>query len=417
MSGRARSIPLLLALALAALAPQRACAGTEEFSTFSVEEQERDDESLLDHVMSRTPEAWETEWCRAPLALRTGQGCLTSGQWFTSIDAKLRASMARNAWFGLTFTDRENDAVDYQFVDFSFHLATRFGTPYFMFRPFHDKSRQDFALGLDVGADTTVFQMSAVLGLEDFFNNLWAFRQTTLGQTAEPFVKHPFEPALSFAVHRPAWRAEMGGRYLTPQVKRIIVSYAFPDLDHLTTLWGSYVWGSLEARTAGFDWTIATVNHQAKSGVWTVGTPNDYLHDYRRQWSLETTLTHALAAHWAAEWRGLYQERTGNVESATVPRAFAGTDRMMQIEARYARDERFTVRFGALRDRVTVYQPGYAIPNSQGSRYEDRAYVGVGFKLGRVSMQGVEGLRLFDKERYVLTNIHDKGFLQLQSTF
>ena len=68
---RAAAIALVALLATFAAAPVR--AGTEEFSTFSVEAQEEDDESLIDHMLTRTPHAWAGEWERAPQALRSAR--------------------------------------------------------------------------------------------------------------------------------------------------------------------------------------------------------------------------------------------------------------------------------------------------------------------------------------------------------
>lgn len=420
MTGRAGAglaLALLAApLALGALTVAPARAGTEEFSTFSVEEQERDDESLLDHLLTRAPAEWDGEWARAPLALRSRQGCFTAGQWFTWIDLKLRADVGKQAWMGVTLTQREDDRVRYQFIDLSLHVPTRYGTPFVMFRPFYDKSRQDFALGLDVGADTTAFQMSAVFGLEDLFNNLWAFRQTTLGELAQPYLKHPFEPALRFAVRQPAWRAEIGGKYLTPGIKRVIVSYANPDLDRIVTLWGTYAWGSLGARALGTEWTVSGVNHQASTGEWMAGTPDAESHDYRRQWWVEATARRALGPRWSAEARWLHQERTGNAGSPSAPRAFAAVDRATQLEVIWRPAAVVTLRAGGLVDRITSAAQGAAPSYLPGSRRESRAYIGLALRFGRLSISGVEGFEL-DREPYEVAWIHDKGFVQLQATF
>jgi hypothetical protein len=407
---------VLVLLCLIVAAPPGARAGTEEFSTFSVEEQERDDESLLDHLLTRAPGEWEGEWTRAPLAIRTRQGCLTAGQWFTVIDLKLRTSMGERAWMGVTLTQSEDDTVDYQFIDLSLHVPTRWGTPFLMFRPFHDKARQDFAVGVDVGADTSAFQASAVLGLEDLFNNLWAFRQTTLGEVSQPYIKHPFEPALRLAVRQPRWRAEIGGRYLTPGVKRVIVSYANPDLDRIVTLWGTYAWWEVGARALGADWTVSGANHQASTGEWMAGTPEVESHDYRRQWWVEASARRPLGPRWAAEARWLHQERTGNTASPVAPRAFGAIDRATQLELSWRATPAMTLRAGGLLDRITAGTAGVAPEWMPGSRRESRAYVGLALRFGRVTISGVEGFEL-DREPYEVSWVHDKGFVQLQATF
>src|SRR5207244_247096 len=169
---------LAAALAVVLLGGRPARAGTEEFSTFDVEAQEEDDESLLDHFQTRSPHAWRDEWEHALQAIRTSQGCLTSGQWFIDTDLKLRAPLGRRAQFRLDLRQSESDDQSFDYLDFSFQFPTRFGTPGAMFRPFFDKSRQDFALTWGWGADTSAAQLQIVYTLEDVFNNLWAFRQT-----------------------------------------------------------------------------------------------------------------------------------------------------------------------------------------------------------------------------------------------
>src|SRR5262249_13036842 len=126
---------LLASLVLLLGGPRVGRAGTEEFSTFSVEAQEEDDESLIDHLLARLPREWEREWEHAPLAVRTSQACLTSGQWLDQTELKLRAPMGQRAWFGLDLAQEQDDVVDYQYLDFSFHFPTRFGTAVGMFRP------------------------------------------------------------------------------------------------------------------------------------------------------------------------------------------------------------------------------------------------------------------------------------------
>ena len=77
------------------------------------------------------------------------------------------------------------------------------------------------------------------------------------------------------------------------------------------------------------------------------------------------------------------------------------------------------LRVGGLYDRITITQtgttPAVAI-KTYGSRKESRAYVGLIARFGRVNLQGVEGIEL-DHEPYQVSFHHDKGFLQLQTTF
>ncbi|MGH7732080.1 MAG: hypothetical protein ACRENJ_12620, partial [Candidatus Eiseniibacteriota bacterium] len=198
VAARAPIARLLLSAAGAILAvltvPPAARAGVEEFSTFSVEAQEHDDESLLDHLLARMPPAWRDEWERAPIALRSAQGCITSGEWYNQTDLKARTGTGGRPWFAFALRQYENDRVHYQYTELSIHAPTRVGTLGWMFRPSRDKSSQDMALLWDVGADTSAFQLQAAFGLEDVFNNFWEIRQVSTGGRGEPYERHPWEP-------------------------------------------------------------------------------------------------------------------------------------------------------------------------------------------------------------------------------
>lgn len=412
---RAAAIVLVFVLPFA----KPAHAGTEEFSTFSVEAQEEDDESLLDHILTRTPRAWAREWERAPQALRTAQGCLTSGQWFDETELKLRAPLGGRAHFGLDLRQNQDDRVRYQYMDFSFHFPTRLGTAVAMFRPFYDKARQDFAAMWDVGSDTSALQLRVIAGFEDLFNNIWEFRQSRVGGLSEPYLRHPYEPALRLVVRQPRLRAELGGRYLTPSSKRIINSNADESLNRIRTLWGTLAWASVEAEALGLEWEVRSTNHQATSSDAPSLQPQPDGRDYRRQWSVETAARRRLAAGLTAEARWLYQGRTQTHAPPVGPRTFDAVDRVIQLEALWSANSRLALRVGGLHDRITVTQAGNwpSIPyGSYGTRKESRAYVGLIARFGRVSVQGVEGIEL-DREPYDVAFIHDKGFLQLQTTF
>ncbi|MEK7331342.1 MAG: hypothetical protein AAB113_11135, partial [Candidatus Eisenbacteria bacterium] len=376
-------------------------------------------ESLLDHILMRAPRAWAREWERAPQALRTAQGCLTSEQWFDETELKLRAPLGRRAHFGLDLRQNQGDRVRYQYLDFSFHFPTRFGTAVAMFRPFYDKSRQDFAAMWDVGSDTSAFQLRVIAGFEDLFNNIWEFRQSRVGGLSEPYLRHPYEPALRLVVRQPWLRAELGGRYLTPSSKRVINSYADESLNRIRTLWGTLAWASVEASALGLEWEVRSTNHQATSSDAPSLQPQPDGRDYRRQWSVETAARRRLVAGLTAEARWLYQGRTQTHAPPVGPRTFDAVDRVIQLEALWSANSRLALRVGGLHDRITVTQAGNwpSIPyGSYGTRKESRAYVGLIARFGRVSVQGVEGIEL-DREPYDVAFIHDKGFLQLQTTF
>jgi hypothetical protein len=390
-------------------------AGTEEFSTFSPEAQEEDDESLLDHYLLRMPRAWHDEWERAPQAIRTAQGCLTSGQWFIHTDLKLRAPLGRRARFGLEIRQNETDVVSYQYFDFTFQFPTRFGTPGFLFRPLAEKSLQDFGLTWTAGEDTSTHQLRLAFVLEDMFNNFWEFRQSSMGNRSAPYERRPYEPGLEFVTRHDGWRAEMGGRYLTPSRRRI-EDFGTPSLSRITELWGTLAWAAVEARAAGLDWELRGYNHQALSTDRpVVPSPEDH-HDFRRSWWVESALGRRLASRLAIEGRWLYQERTQNYGVPIGPGTFDAIDRLLGLEAEWSFTPTLVGRIGALHDQITVAKTGTTPHTTFGSRRESRAYVGLMARFGRVSLQGIEGFEL-DQEPYDVWFVHDKGFIQLQTTF
>ena len=94
-------------------------------------------------------------------------------------------------------------------------------------------------------------------------------------------------------------------------------------------------------------------------------------------------------------------------------------DRVLQAEAVWRAHARFALRVGGLYDRITVAETGSPPPRpfgTYGSRTESRAYLGLMARFGRVSLQVIEGIEL-DPEPYEVALAHDKGFLQLQTTF
>ena len=411
---RAASLAAGLALTLAVIAAP-AGAGTEEFSTFHADTQEEDDESIIDHVLTRLPLAWRDEWERSPQALRTAQGCLTSGQWLMNTDLKLDTSLGKTARFGLDFTQVAGDISAYDYLDFWFRFRQRVGTLGAMFRPTHDKSRQDFALAWELGADSSAFQLRAIYTLEDVFNNLWAFRQTRVGERSEAYRRHPWEPALVLASRHERWRAELSGKYLTPSVKSVPGLTAL-DLEHRTTLWGTLARASIEARVFGLDWSAHSSNQQALSTDGPVDRSSGDQRDFRRTWSGEAAVGRVINPRLFAEARWLYSDRAECYGVPIGPGRFRSIERVMQLEGVYRLAPAFAVRLGGLYDEITVARSGTTPRVNYGSRHESRAYFGLDARFGRVRVAGVEGIEL-DPEPYDVWFHHDKGFLALQTTF
>lgn len=398
---------------LASAAPS-ARADVEEFSTFDIALQEHDDESTLDHYLTRFPRAWSESWAHGTAGLRTSQGCLTSGEWFIDTDLRARAPMGEKAWLGIDYFQSESDIFHTDHLDLSFHFPMPRGGAFAMFRPSAAKAAQDFALGWEAGADTSAFQMRATWTLEDVFNNFWAFRQTQVGGLSEPYERRPYEPALAIAVRRPGWWIETAAKWLTPSRKRLVdATFTGLPLEH-HELWGAAgharagVWIGpvlLEARTD---------HRQARERDTPITSGVDAL-DWRRQWSAEGAVSTAIAAGTTCELRYLYQSRTQR-EGALANQGFLDVeDRMLALEVGREITSRFTARIGGIYDRIGVARTNW--PDfSWGSRKESRAYVGLAARFGRVLVSGTEGIEL-DHELYDVWLVHDKGFLQLQTTF
>jgi hypothetical protein len=403
---------LALTLALTA-AP--ANGGTEEFSTFRAEAQEEDDESVIDHLLTRTPSEWRDEWDRAPLAFRTAEGCLTSGQWLVDSRLKLETPLGKTARFGLDYTQSQGDISNYEYLDLWFRFPSRLGTLGAMFRPFHDKSRQDFAVAWEVGSDTSAFQLRAIFGFEDLFNNLWAWRQSRVGDASEPYLRHPWEPGLVIASRHERWRAELVGKVLTPSVKRVAGATAL-DAERHQTLWGTLADALVEAKVLGLRWETRAHCRQARSTDQPVDLSTGDSRDFRRSWTAGAAVGRALGRRLSAEARYAYSGRTENYGPPLASGSYDGIDRVLQFELRSAPAPRFAGRIGYLHDRIMVARTGQTLFGGEGTRRESRAYLGLEARFGRVRVSGVEGVEL-DSEPYEVWLHHDKAFLALQATF
>jgi hypothetical protein len=411
----ARRFALLLALALLPApwaAPAR--ASTEEFSSFDVERLEEDDESIIDHLLARPQAEWRDEWDRAPQAFRTSQGCFTSGQWYVDNRLKLVSPLGRRARFGLQLDQVESDLLAYENLDLWFLFPQRVGTLGVMFRPYYDKSRQDFALTWELGADTTRNQLRLVYGLEDLFNNLWVWRQTRVGEDGAPYDRHPWEPAFKAALRRPCWRLETEGKWLTPARKRVGLYGSEPG--RTQSLWGTWGSAALEARALGATWMARTENRQARSTDQSLDLSTGDARKSRRMWQVELAARRAAWRDLTIEGRWLYVDRMQSYRPPLADARFHAIDRTLQLEARWVARTDLIVRLGGLFDRASVDKSGETGLFTYGTRIESRAYFGLVARFGRVSLSGVEGIEL-DPEPYEVWNHHDKGFLSLQTTF
>ena len=410
----ASTFALALLLALSAM-PRMAHAGTEEWSTFNPEAQELDDESTLDHLLNRQPREWRDAWERSPRALRTSQGCLTAGVWFIDSQLKLQTALGKRTEFGLLVTQRETDAESYSYTDFQLRVHTKAGTPGVWFRPLADKSRQDFAFTWAAGSDTSAEQFEATFALEDVFNNLWAFRQAQVGGLFEPYKRRPYEPGVHWVSRHSRVRAEVSGRWLTPNRKRVI-DYNRPDPDRMVTLWGTIAEASIEVKTGSLLWQLATANQQARSSDAPVDNPTDNALNFRRRWSVEAAVERPVCSTLTAGIRTLYQDRDARRGPPFGPTEFSALDRVAQLELRWQASPALGVKAGGMFDRVNVGEYGPYRPYSYGTRNESRGYVGLNVRFGNVTFSGYEGIEL-DPEPYPVWLVHDKGFLSMQARF
>lgn len=410
---RTSALALLLLLLLPA---PRAGASSEEFSTLDVVRPEDDDESALDHALTRAPLEWRDEWERAPQAFRLSQGCLTSANWFMETQLKTSSPIGRRSRFELRLDQSESDRAGWNDLELWGRFVQPIGTVGVMFRPYADKSRHDMALTWGTGADSSAFQLEATWGFEDLFNNLWAFRQTQVGGVSEPYLRHPWEPALRLASRHPGWRVELSGKYLTPSEKRL-ASVTPGDPPTLATLWGTHARAAVEV-------AIGRATLEARSENWQATSARAFersfstfpTRDVERLWSVESAVRAPLARSLAGEVRWTYLERTTTRGFLDDPNRFGAVDRMLQAEARWAVRPSFTIRAGGLYDRISIDWSGPIWIQTFGTRNESRAYFGFDATWGRLRLSAAEGIEM-DPEPYDVNFHHDKAFAQVQTTF
>jgi hypothetical protein len=416
ISRTARAVtPLAVLLLLGLLVPRRAHATLEEFSTFDVEVQEEDNKTILDHLLARNPVQWRDEWERSAQAFRTSQGCVTSGQWVEFTDLKVESALGERARLGVLYTQRFDNTESYDDLALLFRYPIRVGRATVEFHPSFDKSRQDFALNWDTGPDTSAFYLSATFVVEDMLNNLWAWRQSRVGNASEPYVRHPYEPELEMISRHDHWRLDLGGRYLSPSTKQV-QGFSSADTLRLVTLWGAIGWAAVEADAFGFHWQARTDNKQALSTDQPVDFSTGDNHNFRRQWSCEAAVSKDFSPRYFALARWLYEGRTEIYGAPAGPGRFDALDRVGQLEVGRVLNPRWRLRVGGLYDRIAHDREGITPGSSQAGPKRSRAYISLQGRFGKVSIEGTEGIQ-HDQEPYQVVWHHDKGFLKLQTTF
>lgn len=407
-------LALLPALLPALLLATAARASVEEFSTFHVAVIESDDENFFDHWLVRTPVRWQDEYRAAPNAFRTSQGCYTAGQWYQENDFKARATLGKTAFLDIGFRQLFDDMSQYEWIRFEFRFRTGgAGTFGLRFQPAPDKSRQDFAALWDWGEPGGPVEINAAFTVEDAFNSLWEFRQAQVGDHSEPYRAHPVEPALRVVTRGRHHRVELAGKWLTPLRAELQDPGLVVTGDR--SLWGAH--GALVAEAFLGPWELEAraENQQALSHETTLGTPGDG-HNFRRLWRVEGAVRRQVAADWRVEARGAYQDRDETWRPPLGDGAFFALDRGLAAEVAGEPRKNWQVRAGVMHDRVGIEEQGWVPVGTYGTRKESRAYLGLELLFGRVRVAGIEGIEL-DAEPYDVTFHHDKGYLQLQTTF
>ena len=405
---------LLLACACWLLAGARARASYEEFSTLDVGREEEDDENLLDHVLVEPPVDWRAEWRAAKGGFRTSEGCFTSGQWYLDHDLKVQVPMGDTTYMALGIREVSDDESTFGWTQFDLRFPMRHaGLWGVRFRPSFDKSRQDVGFLWDHGTDTTPLQIQAVMGMEDIFNKFWALRQARVGDDSEPYLRHPYEPALHVAWRGAGPQFETSVTWLTPSRKDFVTKD--PTQRHIEILWGVKHDAALSQRVGDYVGGAHFEMVQASSFSNWEQQPGDH-HFYRARWRGEGRLTRRVGEHGSWALRYFYQERA-QVWRPPYPNSALGViDRMPMIEGSFRAKWNLGMRIGFMRNRVTVTQDGPVPAFTWGTRVETRAFFCLQKQFGRVRIQGTEGIEL-DHEHYDVAFHHDKGFLHIQTTF
>ena len=405
---------LARALLAVALLARPARASVEEFSSFDVFGMEADDESVIDRYLARTPEEWRSSWEGATSALRADQGCLTSATWYQSNEFKARSPLGRRSWLDVGFMQRTDLEASWEWFQFDFHHATdHLGVLGWRVRPAYEKSQQDFAVMWEGGDATKPLQGRATFTFEDAFNNFWEFRTAKVGNHSEPYIKHPFEPALAGVWRGRRHRFEVSGTWLTPSRKSILD----PDPARTGTLslWGAKLAVRAEGTLGAQHVVAAFEDVQARSEQTFLPQPGTG-GVFRRHWTAELALRRDLAPRLHIEARYLYQGRDASWSPPVGNGWFRALDRVGALELDWRAHPDWLVKTGLLYDRIGIARAG-AIPGGTfGSRKESRGFFGFQARFGKVQVQVVEGVEL-DSEPYSVTFHHDKTFLHLQTTF
>jgi hypothetical protein len=396
------------------LLPARARASYEEFATVNVGRTEEDDEYMLDPELVRSPLDWHDEFARALNAFRSSQGCFTAGQWHITNELKFQVPLSDSARFSFEYLDSQDMEAFYSWTRLEARIPIpRAGRWGFRYTPSFDKSRQDMSLMWEHGNAVSPLQIQGVFTLEDIFNNFWSQRQVKVGGEAEPYIRHPFEPALGVTWRGRGPKLSARAKWLTPSTK--FFDTRNPALRRTEKLWGAKGEGVLSQRVGDTTIEGAFETVQTSSYGYWEQQPGDH-HRFSRRWRAKGSLVQAIgdSAHVAVRY--FYMDRMQAWRPPIADAELNVIDRCVMIESWFKAAWGVGVRVGGMRDRVTVWQNGIIPLDTTGSRHETRAFITLQKMFGRVRVQGMEGVEL-DHEPYEVSFHHDKGFIQIQTTF
>jgi hypothetical protein len=245
------------------------------------------------------------------------------------------------------------------------------------------------------------------------FNNFWQSRQVEVNKEHQTYERHPYEPALRLYWRGAGPRVAMGGKWLTPSVKRY--DTADPALQRKEHLWGAKGDAAMSQPLGsatldlGFDMV-----HASSRAEWPT-QPGDH-HLYSRRWRVEGGVSFPYGEHARVSATFLYQERL-QVWSPPIANAFQDCiDRMPTLQTTFRLPLEIGARAGYMYNRVTVVREGNPPTGSWGTRRENRLFISLQKRFGRVLVQGTEGIEL-DKEGYDVAFVHDKGFVHVMFPF
>src|SRR5213078_701834 len=122
----------------------------------------------------------------------------------------------------------------------------------------------------------------------------WSSRQVRVGGESEPYVRHPFEPALDFTWRGHGPHVSARAKWLTPSTKDF--DTRDPALRRQETLWGAKGDGVVSQTLGRTTLEAAFEDVQAQSNGYWEQQPGDH-HNFRRRWRIKGSLFQTFGEH------------------------------------------------------------------------------------------------------------------------